>query len=171
MRRRFPGSLSPIRLLVLAALPLLPTPIPLLIAATDELTCGAGSFRLSTGSDSGDCIVEKGVRAICLDPASNSVYARCEAGCLSTNGTASCSLSDEDPIGGSFVLICRDGPRYLLRTRTGRGLCRADPATAGGTARCSDTKENSVEASCAKGCVATRGKALCAKYKATTEAP
>lgn len=106
------------------------------------------------------------MRAICLDNASNSVYARCDAGCLSTNGTASCTLTDEDPIGGSFVLVCKDGPRYLLRTRTGRGLCRGDPAAGGGSARCTDTKENAAEASCEKGCVSTRGKAICAKYKA-----
>ena len=150
------------------------TPFPEALAtfaSTVDLECPEGTLRLSTGTSAGDCFAEDGVRALCLDPSSNSAYARCKTGCLESHGTGSCSLGDEDPVGGSLVLRCDSGSRYLLRTQRGRGTCIAEETRSGWGARCTDTKDHAAEADCAHGCLSVRGKAMCAKYLAETSPP
>ena len=132
--------------------------------ATTDLPCPAGGLVLSTGSQGGQCL-EDAVSGVCIDVESNSSYARCESGCLATHGTGSCSLPGEASIGGSIVLACPDGTRYLLRSGTGKGDCRVPAQLPSSSARCSDGKDSSIEATCASGCAKPRGKGLCAVYK------
>lgn len=138
-------------------------------AATGRLECSGGlTLALATGTEAGDCLVEKGARALCADGESNAAYARCDHGCLFTNGTGSCSLADEDTVPATLVLVCESGARYLLRTRTGRGACTTTEADGARSAHCADGKTHQVSADCKSGCGAPRGQALCAKYKAQT---
>jgi hypothetical protein len=138
-----------------------------------ELSCHGITYVLSTGTSDGECLMvgaERDAKAMCLDRDSNASYATCADGCLASNGRGSCSLSGEEPMGGSFLLACESGDRYVLRTRTGRGICRADrPEDAGAgadrAARCADGKSHSIEASCAKGCGRARGSGMCGRYK------
>jgi hypothetical protein len=158
-------------LLALGGFGLLGTPRPA-VAATGRLDCPGGpALALATGTEAGDCLVEKGLRALCADGASNAAYARCDRGCLFTNGTGSCSLADEEPVPATLVLVCEGGARYLLRTRTGRGACTTTEEGSGRSARCADGKTHQTSADCKDGCGAPRGQALCAKYKAETAAP
>jgi hypothetical protein len=136
-------------------------------AATGRLECpGRLTLALSTETKGGDCLVEKGIRALCADGESNAAYARCDRGCLFTNGTGSCSLADEEPVPATLVLVCEDGARYLLRTRTGKGACTTTEGDGGRSARCADGKTHQASADCKTGCGAPRGQALCARYKA-----
>lgn len=130
-----------------------------------QLECPGISLALSTGGAGGDCLSEPGVRALCADQDSNTVSARCDRGCVGSSGTGSCSLADEEPIGGSFLLACADGTRYLLRTRTGRGTCKLVSEGASRRAHCADTKHHRAEADCSAGCLNPRGSAFCAVYK------
>jgi len=141
-------------------------------AATARLECaGDLILSLSTGTEAGDCMVEKGHRALCGDGASNASYARCDRGCLFTNGTGSCSLADEEPVPATLVLVCEGGARYLLRTRTGHGACTTEDGPDGRSARCADGKTHQASAGCKDGCGAPRGQALCARYKAVSTQP
>lgn len=136
-------------------------------AAAGSLECPGGlTLALATGSEGGDCLVEKGIRALCADGESNAAYARCDRGCLFTNGTGSCSLADEDSVPATLVLVCEGGARYLLRTRTGRGSCTTTEGAEGRSGHCADGKTHQTTADCRTGCGAPRGQAMCAKYKA-----
>ena len=148
-----------------AVVSLAPTPES---AAPGEirLACPDSAWRLSTGSASGECFSEPGVRAVCLDTDSNSASARCDAGCLGSNGTGSCSLPDEEGVGGgTLVLSCADGARFLLRTGTRKGRCSSSGEGSARTARCADGKIYSAEATCKAGCGSIRGSGYCARYK------
>ena len=139
---------------------------------TASLTCAGGLvLSLATGSKAGDCLVEPGAKALCADGGSNAAYARCDRGCLFTNGAGSCTLADEDAVPASLVLVCPNGARYLLRTRTGRGACTTTEEEEARTARCADGKTHFAAADCGTGCHAPRGQAVCAKYKAEAAAP
>jgi hypothetical protein len=135
-------------------------------SGTIDLVCKGITYTLATGSGAGDCLLEPGVRALCEDRDSDSAYARCDTGCQASSGAGSCNLGGEEVYGGTFILTCEGGARFLLRTGTGRGTCRLDAGSSGREARCSDTKNHSVAATCAQGCVSPRGKGFCGKYKA-----
>jgi len=136
-------------------------------AATTGFTCGDVSLTLSTGTPSGDCIVNPGAAAICIDADSNSAYARCESGCLSIHGAGSCSLSSEESVGGSFLVTCPEGKRYLLRTGTGQGDCSLKGQGSDRSARC-EHRHNEASVACRTGCLETRGSGRCAVYRADT---
>jgi hypothetical protein len=134
-------------------------------AESITLTCPGITYRLSTGADGGECLQEAGVRALCADQDSNTVSARCDRGCVGSSGNGSCSLADEESIGGSSVLVCPNGKRYLLRTRTGHGVCRLTGSGETADLFCGDTKHHHAEATCSAGCLSPRGSAICATYK------
>src|SRR5262245_46053658 len=108
---------------VLAAVPLVLSSDSLAPAARLAPQCEGDDSVRPPGSDEGVCLVDPGKTGVCIDGAADAVWASCEAGCLATHGTGACALPGEEAVGGSSVLSCPDGKRYLIRTGSGRGDC------------------------------------------------
>ncbi len=74
---------------------LAPRPLPPQFATID-VSCGADTFTISTGNDSGTCTATApgsggGGGGTCTDGSGNSASVDCDTGCTSASGAGSCS--------------------------------------------------------------------------------